>query len=94
MDGLKREELEKRTRWLVWIESLVLLGLLIGVSLEYENNIFLRSWAKTNFGPISFFLNGTLAGLYTGTLLGYSIARYASKKMEDEKILESLRKRA
>ncbi len=94
IDRLKREQLVKRTRWLVWAESLVILGLLVWVSLEYDNNLFLQSWAKTNIGPISFLLNGTLAGLYAGTLLGYRIAKYAEKRTEEEKILESVRKRA
>jgi hypothetical protein len=94
MDRLKHEQIVKRTRWLVWAESLVILGLLIWVSLEYENNLYLQSWAKANIGPISFLLNGTLAGLYAGTLLGYTIAKYAEKKTEDEKILESLKRKS
>src|SRR5947209_19082543 len=91
LEQLKRKEFAKRTRWLVWVESSVILGLLVWVSLEYQNNLFLESWAKTNIGPVSFLLNGTLAGLYAGALLGYTIAKYAEKKTEDEKILESLR---
>ena len=67
MDRLKQEQVVKRTRWLVWAESLVILGLLVWVSLEYENNLFLQSWATANVGPVSFLLNGTLAGLYAGT---------------------------
>ena len=94
MDRLKREQIVKRTRWLVWAESLVILGLLVWVSLEYENNLYLQSWAKTNIGPVSFLLNGTLAGLYAGTLLGYMAAKYAEKKTEDEKILESLKRKS
>ena len=82
----------KRTRWLVWAESLVILGLLVWVSLEYENNLFLQSWAKSNVGPVSFLLNGTLAGLYAGALLGYMVARYGGRKSEEERILESLKK--
>src|SRR3989442_16021990 len=85
MDRLKQEQIAKRTRWLVWAESLLILGLLVWVSLEYENNLFLQSWEKTNIGPVSFLLNGTLAGLYAGALLGYTIAKYAEKKTEDEK---------
>jgi len=72
----------------------VILGLLIWVSLEYENNPFLQSWAKSNIGPVSFLLNGTLAGIYAGLLVGYAIAKYGGKRSEEEKILESLRKRA
>jgi hypothetical protein len=94
MDRLKHEQIVKRTRWLVWAESLVILGLLVWISLEYENNLYLQSWAKTNIGPVSFLLNGTLAGLYAGTLLGYMVAKYAEKKTEDEKILESLKKKS
>src|SRR3989449_5469140 len=94
MDRLKQEQAVKRTRLLVWAESLVILGLLVWVSLEYENNLFLQSWAKANIGPVSFLLNGTLAGLYAGTMLGYLLSKYLGKKTEDEKIVESLRKRA
>jgi len=94
MDRLKQQQVVKRTRWLVWAESLAILGLLVWVSLEYENNLFLQSWAKANIGPVSFLLNGTLTGVYAGILLGYTIAKYSEKKTEDEKILESLRKRA
>jgi hypothetical protein len=94
MAELKRKEFAKRTRWLVWVESLAILGLLVWVSLEYENNLFLQSWAATNIGPLSFFLNGTLAGLYAGILLGYTVAKYAGRRTEDEKILESLKKKS
>jgi hypothetical protein len=92
-DRLKQEQLVKRTRWLVWVESLVILGLLIWLSLEYDNNLFLQAWAKANFGPVSFLLNGTLAGLYAGTLLGYAVAKYTGNRTEEEKILESLKKK-
>lgn len=81
---------DKRTRWLVWAESLVILGLLIWVSVEYENNLYLQAWIGKTVGPLGFFLNGTLAGLYAGALVGYSIAVYTGKRSEEEKILESL----
>src|SRR2546427_3275767 len=93
LDQLRQERLVRRTRWLVLVESLVILALLVWVSLEYENNLFLQSWAKTNIGPVSFLLNGTLAGLYAGTMLGFIVARYAERRTEEEKILESLRKK-
>lgn len=93
-DRLERERVVKRTRWLVWAESLVILGLLIWVSLEYENNLFLQSWAKSTVGPMSFLLNGTLAGLYAGALLGYTMAKYAGRRTEEERILESLKKKS
>jgi len=93
LEQLKRKEFAKRTLRLVWVESSLILGLLVWVSLEYENNLFLQSWAKTNIGPVSFLLNGTLAGLYAGTMLGFIVARYAERRTEEEKILESLRKK-
>ena len=94
LEQLKRKEFAKRTRWLVWLESSVILGLLVWVSLEYENNVFLQSWAKANVGPVSFLLNGTLAGLYAGTMMGYLVAKHLGARTEDDKILESIRKRA
>ena len=94
IDQLERERTAKRTRWLVWTESLVILGLLVWVSVEYENNLFLQSWAASNVGPVSFLLNGTLAGLYAGVLLGYAVAKYAGWRSEEEKILESLKKKS
>src|SRR5207249_12224499 len=63
LEQLKQKEFAKRTRQLIWLESSVILGLLVWVSLEYENNPFMQSWEKTNIGPVSFLLNGTLAGL-------------------------------
>jgi len=94
LDRLKQEQLVKRTRWLIWAESLVILGLLIWVSLEYEDNLFLQSWAKSNVGPVGFLLNGTLAGLYAGALVGYAVAKYAGRRSEEERILESLKKKS
>src|SRR5260370_22023377 len=91
-DRRERERMVRRRRWLVWEESFAILGLLIWVSLEYENNLFLQSWAKSNVGPVSFLLNGTLAGLYTGALVGYAVAKYAGRRSEEERILESLKK--
>ena len=93
LEQLKQKEFAKRTRRLIWIESSVILGLLVWVSLEYENNPFLQSWEKTNIGPVSFLLNGTLAGLFAGTMLGFIVARYAERRTEEEKILKSLRKK-
>ncbi len=94
MEQLRKKEFAKRTRWLVLAESLVILALLIWVSMEYENNVFLESWVNANVGPIGFLLNGTLAGVYAGTLLGYLIAKYTGKRTEEEKILASLKKKS
>jgi hypothetical protein len=94
LDRLREQALARRTRWLVWAESLVIFGLLVWVSLEYENNLYLQSWLTDYIGPFGFLLNGTLAGLYAGGLAGYAIAIYVGRKTEEEKILESIRKKS
>jgi F0F1-type ATP synthase membrane subunit c/vacuolar-type H+-ATPase subunit K len=94
MDQLRKKEFAKRTRWLVLAESLVILGLLVWISIEYQNNIYLQGWANANIGPASFLLNGALAGLYAGTLLGYFMSKYLGKSTEEEEILETLKKKS
>lgn len=87
---LRDRVLARRTRWLAWVESFVILGLLVWVSIEYESNQYLQIWLGKSIGPLGFLLNGTLAGLYGGALIGYAVATYASWRSEEEKILESL----
>ncbi|HEV2118640.1 MAG TPA: hypothetical protein VGS11_00820 [Candidatus Bathyarchaeia archaeon] len=94
IDDLKKKEFARRTRWLVLAESMVILGLLTWVSVEYQSNLYLQSWVTTNVGPIGFLLNGTLAGIYAGILLGYTMSKHFGKKTEEEKILESLKKKS
>lgn len=90
LDRLKEKALSQRTRWLIWAESFIIFGLLVWASLEYENNGYLQSWLATYVGPFGFLLNGTLAGLYAGGLVGYVVALFASRKSEEERILESV----
>lgn len=87
---LHEERLARRTRWLAWAESLVILALLVWVSIEYQNNQYLQMWLESVIGPFGFLLNGTLAGLCAGAFIGYAIAVYTRGKSEEEKILESL----
>lgn len=87
---LREKVLAKRTRWLAWAESILILGLLVWVSIEYESNQYLQTWLGKNIGPFGFLLNGTLAGLYGGALIGYTVATYAGRRSEEERILESL----
>src|SRR5438128_9819918 len=93
LEQLNQKEFAKRTHRLVWLQSSVILALLVWISLEYQNNLFLQSREMTNIGPVSFLLNGTLARLYAGTMLGFIVARYAERRTEEEKILKSLRKK-
>jgi hypothetical protein len=85
-----REVVERRTRWLVWAESLIILGLLVWVSVEYVNNQYLQAWVARNFWVLGFLLNGTFAGLYAGVLVGYLISNYANRKSEEEDLLEKI----
>jgi len=94
VDALKRTRLEKRTRWLVWAESLIILGLLIWISEEYVSNQFLQSWVAKNFQVMGFLLNGTLAGLYAGALVGYAIAVVSARKSEEEELLEKISRKS
>ena len=93
IDRLRHVKIEKRTRWLAWVESLLILGLLVWISHEYESNLYLQSWLAGYVGPLGFLLNGTLAGVYAGGLAGYTMSLYISKKTEEEKILETIKKK-
>lgn len=75
---------------MIWAESVLILGLLIWVSVEYESNLYLQDWFRQNIGPFGFLFNGTLAGLYAGTLVGYGITLYMARRSEEGRILESL----
>lgn len=90
LSQLRERVLAKRTRWLAWAESFVILGLLVWVSIEYESNQYLQTWLEKSIGPLGFLLNGTLAGLYGGALLGYAVAMYTTRRSEEERILESI----
>ncbi len=93
LEELKQKQLTRRTRRLVWVESLIIFALLTWVSIEYTNNKYLENWITQNIGPLGFLLNGTLAGLYAGVLIGYAMSVFAGRRSYEEKILETVRKK-
>ncbi len=89
---LKMEQRAKRTRLLAFLQSFVILGLLVALSWEYSRNIFMQEWVAQNFWPVGFLLNGTLVGVCVGVIAGWTIASYNGRRSREQAILDSLRK--
>ena len=77
----------------MWAESLVILGLLVWVSIEYESNQYLQAWIGSKVGVMGLLLNGTLVGFYSGALIGYILSTHNVSRSEEERIFESLTKK-
>jgi len=78
----------RRARLAALGESFVILTLLVWLSLEYENNFYMREWIAAHFWPAQWLLNGTLVGL----LAGWMLATWQGKRSREQKILDDLRK--
>ena len=89
---LRAEHNLKRTRQLALGESFVILGLLVWLSVEYQNNLYMQEWIGRNFWPAAWLLNGTLVGVMAGLLVGWTVATWHGKRSREQKILDSLRK--
>jgi hypothetical protein len=50
-------------------ESFVILILLLALTLEYQNNLYLQLWVSRNLWPVDYLLNGTLVGLTASILV-------------------------
>jgi len=70
----------------------VILVLLLALSLEYENNLYMQEWVTRNFWPAAWLLNGTLVGLASGLLAGWTLAAWQGRRSREQKILDDLRK--
>jgi hypothetical protein len=92
MHRLKAEYMARRAKLVALGESFVILGLLLSLTLEYENNVFMRDWISRNFWPAEFLLNGTLVGLMAGLLVGWTVATWQGRRSREQKILDDLRK--
>jgi len=73
-------------------ESFVILVLLLALSLEYENNLYMQQWITRNFWPAAWLLNGTLVGVMSGLLAGWTLATWQGRRSREQKILDDLRK--
>ena len=89
---LRAEQTVRRTRTVALAETLVILGLLSWLSVEYSKNMFMQVWVAENFWPLGFLLNGTLVGVCVGVIAGWAIASYNGRRSREQAILDSLRK--
>ena len=92
MHRLKAEYVARRAKLVALGESFVILGLLLALTLEYENNRFMQLWISNNFWPAGLLLNGTLVGLMAGLLVGWTVATWQGRRSREQKILDDLRK--
>lgn len=92
MHRLKAEYMLRRVRLAVLGESIVILTLLVSLSLEYENNLYMQEWVAAHFWPAQWLLNGTLVGVAAGLLAGWILAAWQGKRSREQKILDDLRK--
>lgn len=75
MASLREEQLARRTGILVWLQSLVILLLLIWISEEYNNNEYFQAWAAQNLGGVAVLLNGSGVAFYAGLLVAIFVFR-------------------
>jgi len=92
MHRLKAEHMLRRARLAALGESFVILTLLVWLSLEFEHNLYMQQWVARNFWPAQWLLNGTLVGLMTGLLAGWTLATWQGRRSREQKILNDLRK--
>jgi len=92
MQRLKAEYVARRAKLVALGESFVILVLLLALSLEYENNLYMQEWVVRNFWPAAWLLNGTLVGLASGLLAGWTLATWQGRRSREQKILDDLRK--
>ena len=89
---LKAGQQAKRTKLLALAESLVILGLLVWLSVEYSRNTFMQEWVALNFWPAQILLNGTLVGMVAGVIIGWGVAAAMGRRSREQAVLDSLRK--
>jgi uncharacterized integral membrane protein len=92
MQRLKAEYVARRAKLLALGESFVILVLLVALSFEYQDNVYMQLWISRNFWPASLLLNGTLVGLMLGLLVGWMVASWQGRRSREQKILDDLRK--
>jgi|SRR5205823_13203685 len=92
MQRLKAEYVARRAKLLAVGESFVILMLLVGLTLEYQNNLYMQLWVLRNFWPAAWLLNGTLVGTMVGLLGGWILASWQGRRSREQKILDDLRK--
>src|SRR5437667_9658332 len=89
---LKAEHMLRRARMAALGESFVILTLLVWLSLDYQNNFYMKQWLATHFWPAQWLLNGTLVVVATGLSEGWILATWQGEGPRVEQILADLRK--
>jgi uncharacterized membrane protein (DUF485 family) len=92
MHRLKAEHMLRRARLAAWGESIIILTLLVSLTLQYENDLYMQQWVAAHFWPAQWLLNGTLVGLGAGLLAGWILAAWYGRRSREQKILDDLRK--
>jgi len=75
MTSLREEQMARRSRILVWFQSLIILALLVWISEDYNNNQYFQAWAGQNLGGFGVLLNGSGAAFYGGLLVAIFVFR-------------------
>jgi ABC-type thiamine transport system substrate-binding protein len=75
MASLREEQIARRAGILVWIQSFVILALLVWISEDYNNNQYFQAWAGQNLGGLGVLLNGSGAAFYGGLLVAILVFR-------------------
>ncbi len=73
--GLREERLARRAGIMVWLQSVVILLLLVSVSNDYNHNQYFQAWAIRNLAGFGFLLNGIGAAFYAGILVSIFVFR-------------------
>jgi hypothetical protein len=68
--GLGAEQEARGTGVLVWLQSVLIFLLLIGMAEDYNHDQYFQAWAGTHLGGLGFLMDGTLAAFYAGILTG------------------------
>src|SRR5207249_11747852 len=91
MQRLKAEYVARRAKLVALGESFVILVLLLALSLEYENNLYMEEWVTRNFWPAAWLLNGTLVGVGSGLLAGWTLAAWRGRRSRERHIRDDVR---
>ena len=75
MASLREEQVARRAGILAWLQSVVILLLLIWMSEDYNNNQYFQGWAARYLGGFGFLLNGSGAAFYAGILVSIFVFR-------------------
>ena len=77
--GPARSTMTKRTRRIdttlviAFVQFVIIVLLLSGVSAEYQSNRYMQDWISQNAWPVGYLLNGYLASTLVGVAIGGAV---------------------